>query len=469
MKNILLSILFFFNVNKSLPAEDVQGVVLNDKLSVEKKLEDLELFNKVFYLVETQYYRNVNSSQLIEGAIKGLLETLDPHSSFLNPEIFKKIKNETEGEFGGLGIEVTARKGKLIIVTVIEGSPAAKSKIFPKDVIVSINDENLDNKSIEESMNLLKGKIKSKVKLGIKRQSEAKTLYFDLTRDIVKITPVKFELLNETYAYLKLSQFQRLSGQYIEKAMIEMENKLGKEKKISGIVLDLRSNPGGLLDEAVEVASLFLDSGVVVMTEARDVNNKDIRYVKKSSKKFLEYPMVVLINSSSASAAEIVAGALQDHKRALIVGEKSFGKGSVQTIASLGKSNEYGLKLTVAQYMTPNKRKIQALGIDPDVVIPRIPSHIFKTALMRENESIREEDLDNHLTAKIETQDQKNIRLKYEKERKKEKKSSTKNSNKDEEDLLWDIDDNLGPKDDFQVLQSINLLKAHYQLQNLQK
>lgn len=391
---------------------------LSPKLSVNRsRFEQLELFNKVMHLVETQYYRPVNTEKLIEGALKGMMETLDPHSAFLSKDFFEKMQNDTAGEFGGLGLEVTQKDGIIYIVTPIDDTPAYRAGIKSKDKIVEINHEPIVGMTLDQVIEKMRGKIGEKIQLGIFREGAEGLKHYSLKRELIKVKPVKAELIQDKFAYIRLTQFQKRSAESIEDSLRSMKKKI-KDAPFAGIVLDLRSNPGGLLDQAVDVSSLFLKEGIVVTTEARDPQNKDIRYVKKIGYKDLKTPMVVLINGASASASEIVAGALQDYGRAIIMGSLSFGKGSVQTVAQLDKST--GVKLTIAQYMTPKNRKIQAIGIEPDVKIEEISQSDFEKGL-KEDRYIREKDLKGHLTATIETSEEKAQREQLErKERPKE-------------------------------------------------
>jgi len=422
-------------------------------LSDKSRFEKLELFNKVLHIVETQYYRKVDAEKLVDGALKGMLATLDPHSTFLDKKIFKKMQEDTKGEYGGLGIEVTQKDGILVIVTPIEDTPAYKAGIKPGDKIVEINHESTLGITLEEAVEKMKGDIGTSISLGILRKGEKDIRYFDVKRQIIKTKPVKSYTLNN-YILIRLNQFQRNSGKFIVKAIKKHRKKLGK--KVKGIVLDLRSNPGGLLDEAVNVSSIFLKEGVVVSTEGRDPKNKEIRYVKKSGHKELQLPLAVLINGSSASASEIVAGAIQDHKRGMIVGTKSFGKGSVQTVSQV--SSNQGLKLTIAQYMTPTGRKIQAIGISPDVEIAATEGKWVKDNFV-EDGYVREADLRNHLTATIETKEEKKARIirekaarvkRVERAKKKTKVSKVKETGNRKYD----------PKTDYQVQQAIRFLQV---------
>jgi carboxyl-terminal processing protease len=450
-----IALLFTLCLISSAPARDKKTPA--PKLSENKsRFEQLELFNKVLHLVETQYYREVNTEKLIEGALKGMMETLDPHSAFLNKDYFEKMQNDTQGEFGGLGLEVTQKDGVIYIVTPIDDTPAFRAGIKARDRVVEINHEPVVGLSLEQAIERMKGKIGDKVHLGVLRDGLEGIKHFNLVRELIKVKPVKHELLDERFAYIRLTQFQKRSSESLEAALKDMKNKTSKQGGLAGIILDLRSNPGGLLDQAVDISSIFLKEGIVVSTEARDPQNKDIRYVKKSGYKDLTTPMVVLINGASASASEIVAGALQDYQRAVILGSTSFGKGSVQTVAQLDKHT--GVKLTIAQYMTPKNRKIQARGIVPDVMLEEIDQVAFEKD-KREDRYIREKDLKNHLTSTIESEAERAEREAAERrdralrleEMEKRKQTKTK------------ADDSLkvySPQDDYQVLQAVRYLKG---------
>lgn len=421
------------------------------------RYEELELFNKVLYLIENQYYRPVDTNKLIEGAIKGMMDTLDPHSAFLNKEFFKKMKNDTDGKFGGLGIEVTQKDGVVYVITPIDDTPAFKAGILPKDKIVEINHESILGLTLDESIDKMKGKAGSKIHLGIVREGVKGLKHFELKRKIIKITPVKKFLVRDNYAFLRLTQFTRGAGKAIRKALNNLKKQTKKKGGIKGIILDLRSNPGGLLDEAVKLSSIFLKEGIVVSTEERDPNNKKFHYVIKSIKKDLTTPLVVLVNGASASASEIVAGAIQDHKRGIIMGGQTFGKGSVQNVAEIDKNN--GIKLTIAQYMTPKNRKIQALGITPDIQLDELDLD-WVNEKKKSSKFIRERDLRNHLTATIETPEEKAMRKKEQRERRKKRAAKIKaqkvKKKKGDDDIFKKYD----PKDDYQVIQAINYIDS---------
>lgn len=431
-------------------------VVCSSGFGVTKsRYEELELFNKVLYLIESQYYRKVDTNKIIEGAIKGMMDTLDPHSAFLSKEFYKKMQDATDGEFGGLGIEVTQKEGVIYVITPIEDSPAAKAGIKARDKIVEINHESILGFTLDEAIDKMKGKEGTQIQLGIVREGEKGVKYFKLKREKIKVSPVKSQLVSDNYAYIRLTQFQRRSSKEILRALKKLGKKAKKKGGVKGVILDLRSNPGGLLSEAVNVSSIFLKEGVVVSTESRDANNKNIHYVKKSLKKDLNTPLVVLVNGSSASASEIVAGAIQDYGRGVIMGSQTFGKGSVQTVVQIDKDN--GVKLTIAQYMTPKGRKIQALGITPDIIMGQMEKD-WKDSYFDDSDMLREKDLRNHLTATIETKEEKDLRLKEKALARKKRAELIKNKNKkkSKNDLFTKYD----PSADYQVTQAVKHIQA---------
>lgn len=430
------------------------------------KFENLEMFSKVLYLIKSKYYRDVDDKKLIQGALKGMIETLDPHSSFLDEEIFKKMQIETSGEFGGLGIEVSAKDGVIHVITPLDDTPAYKAGIKAGDKIVEINHESTIGIPIEKAVEKMRGKPKTKITIGVIRKGVEGIKHFTLIREKIIIKPVKFELVSDNYAFLRLSQFQKNSADEIFKSIRKLRRKAKKKGGLKGIILDLRSNPGGLLEEAVKVSSIFLKKGVVVSTEDRTKKNKEIRYVIKTKKKELKIPMVVLINGASASASEIVAGALQDHGRALIMGSRSFGKGSVQQVAQIDKTS--GIKLTVAQYMTPKGKKIQAVGIIPDIEVDEFDAYWIEKN-KRPAKFVREIDLQNHLISTIETDEEKTLRLKKEREERKKRVEDYKKRQIAGEKKPSDIFKKYDPNSDFQIVQAINYLKGFQIVERIKK
>lgn len=397
-------------------------------------LKQLELFNKILYLIENQYYQNVDSKMLIESAIKGMMSALDPHSSYLNKELFKKMENDTKGEYEGIGIELTIKNNAILIVTVVEDTPAYKAGLRAGDQIIEINNKSVIGYSLDTVVNRMKGKNGEILKLSVLRGAKKGKTDFNVKREVIKIRAVKSQILEKNYLVLKITQFQKKVADLMDTTILKAKKEMLKDGGIKGIILDLRGNPGGLLDQAVEVSSRFLDSGEVVSTENRDGKVIEVKYVTKSSQKDTKTPLIVLINGSSASASEIVAGALQDHKRAIVMGETSFGKGSVQSLLQI--DNENAVKLTIAQYLTPLKRKIQAIGISPDIKI----TDIDIKALQNQNKGarvLREKDLEKHIKGVNETEDSQD--------------TDGGNANENEP----------SPQDqDYQLLQAFNYLKT---------
>ena len=327
--------------------------------------EELETFASILAIVQRHYVDQVSSHDLVEGAVKGMVSSLDPHSSYLTPEGYKELQIETHGEFGGLGIELTVRDNLLTIVTPIDGTPAWRAGIKPGDQIIKIGDDLTMDMPLQTAVDRMRGKPGSKVKLSLKRKGVSDLVDVELTREVIHIKSVRgARLVDDRWAYVRLTGFQDGSGDELAKSL----DKLDKQKKggVDGIILDLRYNPGGLLTQAVAIADLFLDAGLIVRVNGR-MESQTTSYFAKADGTRRMVPMVVMVNEGSASASEIVAGAMQDHRRALIVGAKSFGKGSVQTILPLG--DDTALRLTTARYYTPSGRSIHEHGIDPNVVV----------------------------------------------------------------------------------------------------
>ncbi len=342
---------------------------LNAEADTKKNTDDaniyelLNLFGDVMEKTKTSYVEEVSDKQLIESAINGMLSSLDPHSSYLDAKSFKYMTEQTKGKFGGLGIEVTMEGGVVKVVSPIDGNPAQKAGIKPGDYITAIDGEQVMGMTLDEAVNKMRGKLGTKVKLQIRRPNE-KPFDVTLKRDEIKIQSVKNEIKSDDVIYVRISSFNEEVDEMVSKAIKDAQKKL--KNKARGLVLDLRNNPGGLLDQAIAVSDLFLDQGEIVSTRSRNEED-NIKYSAKEGDILNGLPIVVIINDGSASASEIVAGALQDHKRAVILGEKSFCKGSVQTLIPLAK---YGaMRITTARYYTPSGRSIQAKGIEPDVLV----------------------------------------------------------------------------------------------------
>ncbi len=337
--------------------------------------ELLNLFGEVMERAKVSYVEDVSDKKLIESAINGMLSSLDPHSSFLDDQSFKYMSEQTKGKFGGLGIEVTMENGVVKVVSPIDDTPASKAGLKPGDYITNIDGEAVMGMTLNDAVDKMRGKIGSKVKLTIRRINE-KPLEVTLKREEIKIQSVKNSIKADDVAYIRISSFSEDVDTMTAKAIKDAKKKLGD--KLKGVVIDVRNNPGGLLDQAVNVSDLFLDKGEIVSTRSR--NEEDtVKYTAKEGDIAKGLPIVVIINDGSASASEIVAGALQDHKRAIILGEKSFGKGSVQTVIPLGK---YGaMRLTTARYYTPSGRSIQAKGIEPDIEVKPAKVEVLDTGV----------------------------------------------------------------------------------------
>ena len=332
--------------------------------------ENLRLFTEVLSIVQSQYVDEVAPKDIIYNAIKGTLRGLDPHSSFLDPEMYREMQVETSGSFGGLGIEITLRDDVLTVVAPIEGTPAYRAGIQPGDRILKIEGLSTKDMQLSDAVKRMRGKPGSKITISIVREGWNEPKDFLITREQIRVQSVRANQLEPGIEYIKLRQFQEQTANDLETSL----DKYVKEGKIQGLVLDLRNNPGGLLTSAVEVTEKFLESGkLVVYTEGR-VRNQNMRFSSNAKRVFTDFPIVVLVNQGSASASEIVAGALQDWGRAVVIGTQSFGKGSVQTIIPL--SDGSGLRLTTAKYFTPKGRSIHGKGITPDIVveIPKDPS-----------------------------------------------------------------------------------------------
>ncbi len=369
----------------------ISGTYRDVSASTKEVYKNIEVFSEVLRKIEKNYVEETDPKDLIYGAIKGLVGTLDPHSFFMSPEEYKELMIETKGSFTGVGIELTIRDSVLTVVSPIEGTPAFKAGIKAGDLIIMIDGKSTKDSSIMEAVRFIRGPKGSKVKLTIRREGLEKPVDFVITRDVIPIKSVRSSILPFDIGYIRISNFQSDTGQELSKELEDLE----KKKRLKGLILDLRNNPGGLLSQAVEVADEFLDSGLIVSIKGRD--KKEEKSIAHKNKKPRRYPMVALVNEGSASAAEIVAGALQDNKKALILGTATFGKGSVQTLFPL--SDGSGLRLTTALYFTPSGRSIQASGIEPDVMVAFIPPK--EKPAEKEPHVLREKDLEGHINEKI--------------------------------------------------------------------
>ena len=423
-------------------------------LNQNDRYKNLELFQKVLQFVEKNYVDPVQNDTLINGAIKGMLETLDPHSNFLTAEIYRDMKIDTTGKFGGVGIEVGIKDEVLTVLAPIEDSPAWKAGILPGDKVVKINGESTKGYSLSEAIAKMRGKNETSVVLTVYRKGWSSFRDISLKRREIKIRSVRSEQLEPGFGYVRLSSFNENAAKDVKAAI----DKLEKKEKLRGLVFDLRMNPGGLLDQAVDVASLFIDEGVVVSTIGRDPSQKEVRMAKKGMAR-KDLPLIVLVNSSTASAAEIVSAALQDHHRAMIAGDTTFGKGSVQTIIDLG--SELGLKLTIARYFTPNGVSIQEKGVVPDIVLDEYDPKLLAQARIRKD-TPRERDLRGHLVnpAGAKNGDEFSIQ---------ELKDRAKPASKDKREAGLADDEDSGdmqpirfnPKEDYQTQTALRYLKSY--------
>ena len=342
----LFWILFFQNANSA-------------ESNIYKKID---LFGEVLEKINKEYVDEINQSESMDSAINGLLQSLDPYSAYMSPEIFNEMQTETSGEFGGLGIEVSMESGVVKVISPIDDTPASKAGIKAGDYIVKINDIQVQGKSLSEAVDLMRGPVGSGIELTIRRRGEKKALTFNVVREIIQIQSVKAELIEENIGYIRLTSFNENSGKQIKKEIIDFE----KNKNIKAYILDLRNNPGGLLSQAINISDFFLDNGEIVSTKSRKPSENRKWFAKKGDL-IRGKTLIVLINYGSASASEIVAGALKDHKRAILLGENSFGKGSVQSIIPL--KNRGAIRLTVAKYYLPSGKSISEVGVSPDIEI----------------------------------------------------------------------------------------------------
>jgi len=324
--------------------------------------EKIDLFGEVLEKINKEYVDEINQSESMDSAINGLLQSLDPYSAYMSPEVFNEMQTETSGKFGGLGIEVSMESGVVKVISPIDDTPASKAGIKAGDYIVKINEVQVQGKSLSEAVDLMRGPVGSPIELTIRRRGERKALTFKIVREIIQIQSVKADLLEKNIGYIRLTSFNENSDTQVEKQIKELE----KNKNVKGYILDLRNNPGGLLSQAIKISDFFLDNGEIVSTKSRKASENRKWFAKKgdlTNGKLL----IVLINYGSASASEIVAGALKDHKRAILLGENSFGKGSVQSIIPL--KNDGAIRLTIAKYYLPSGKSISEVGVSPDIEI----------------------------------------------------------------------------------------------------
>ncbi len=351
IKNFLL-IFFFVFMNL------VQNVISAEN-NIYKKID---LFGEVLEKINKEYVDEIDQSESMDSAINGLLQSLDPYSAYMSPEIFNEMQTETSGEFGGLGIEVSMESGVVKVISPIDDTPASRAGVKAGDYIVKINDVQVQGKSLSEAVDLMRGPVGSGIELTIRRRGERKALTFNIIREIIQIQSVKADLLEKNIGYIRLTSFNENSGEQIKKEIEKFE----KNKNVNSYILDLRNNPGGLLSQAIKISDFFLDNGEIVSTKSRK-KSENRKWFAKQGDLTNGKTLLVLINYGSASASEIVAGALKDHKRAILIGESSYGKGSVQSIIPL--KNDGAIRLTVAKYYLPSGKSISEVGVSPDIEI----------------------------------------------------------------------------------------------------
>ena len=330
-------------------------------------------FPPIFSKIKDDYVEDVDDKKLLENAIRGMLQGLDPHSTYLDEDAYKELQEGTSGEFGGLGIEVGYEDGFVKVISPIDGTPAQRAGIKAGDLIIRLDNKSVKGISLMEAVKMMRGKPGSKITLTIVREGENKPFEISIVRDIITVENIKTETIEPGFTYIRISNFQTHTVDDLKKGLIKLKNE--NNNNIKGLILDLRNNPGGLLNAAVGVSDLFLNNGLIVYTEVR-IKDSKLKFNAKPSEMLKDTPIIILVNGGSASASEIVAGALQDHKRAVIMGEKTFGKGSVQTI--LPMNDRTALKLTTARYYTPSGRSIQASGIEPDMIVKNIKFDLKK-------------------------------------------------------------------------------------------
>ena len=356
-------------------------------------IEDLRTFTEIFIKIKNDYVEPIDDKTLFENAIKGMLAGLDPHSAYLVPDDYSELQTGTSGEFGGLGIEVGMEDGFVRVIAPIDDTPAARAGIQAGDLVVRLDDTPVKGMSLEEAVKIMRGKPGTPITLTVVRQGEDGPLKITIVRDVIRVTSVKSRLLDDRYAYVRITQFQSRTGESLREAVRGLEDDV--PEGLGGMILDLRNNPGGVLSAAVSVSDAFLTEGTIVYTEGR-LDDAKLKFHAKPTDILNGAPIVVLVNGGSASASEIVAGALQDHRRAVIMGNDTFGKGSVQTI--LPMENGSALKLTTSRYYTPSGRSIQASGIRPDIQLETLGV----ASLDIENSRIKEADLAGHLEGESE-------------------------------------------------------------------
>jgi len=391
MRNFLLGATSAFALIGSVALYGLTGT--KTEAASSETYRQLDLFGTIFEIVRSDYVEQVKESDLVENAINGMLTSLDPHSSYLDPKNYKDMQVQTRGEFGGLGIEVTMENGLVKVVAPIDDTPAARAGLKAGDLIVQLDGQQIQGLTLQEAVEKMRGPVNSAIKLTIQRPGQAETFDVSLTRAVIKVQSVRSNREGDI-GYVRVTTFNEQTDAGLRRAVEKLKQEIGPNMR--GLVLDLRNNPGGLLDQAISVSDSFLDKGEIVSTRGKRSEDGQ-RYNAKKGDILDGKPLIVLINDGSASASEIVAGALQDHGRAKILGTKSFGKGSVQTIRPLG--NQGALRLTTARYYTPSGRSIQATGIEPDYIVQPIKALAPQAATTTEQQRRSEANLRHHLEA----------------------------------------------------------------------
>ncbi|MBT3309940.1 MAG: S41 family peptidase [Gammaproteobacteria bacterium] len=444
------------------------GLVLGISLAVERTvlaeqqddaalplpLEELRAFSQIYNEIKKKYVEEVDSKELLNNAIKGMVSRLDPHSAYLLPEAHDELQVSTKGEFGGLGIEVGMEDGFVKVISPIDDTPAQRAGMKAGDLIIRIDGTAVQGLTLNEAVKKMRGKVGTKIVLTVVRKGEDQALTIDIIRDVIRIRSVKSKMLEEGFGYIRISQFQVNTGENMQAMIDELIEEDNDGKALNGMVLDLRNNPGGVLSAAVSVSDAFLTDGLVVYTDGR-VGDASVKFQADADDILDGAPLVVLVNNGSASASEIVSGALQDHKRAVIMGSRTFGKGSVQTI--LPMRNGAALKLTTARYFTPSGRSIQAEGITPDIELTDLK--IEKKEDKAKKHRVSEKDLSGHLS-----------NGNGEKGEKADDKSADSDSDTKESDTDQDKEEekvNLAEKD-FMLFQALNMLKGLHLVQAAQ-
>ncbi|MBT8126912.1 MAG: S41 family peptidase [Gammaproteobacteria bacterium] len=430
-KQFKTALVLVFGVFLGISASLTGNVLANKEEAKGLPLDQLRNFSDIFSRIKTDYVEDVEDNVLLEHAIRGMLSGLDPHSTYLNPDEYNELRIGTSGEFGGLGIQVGMEDGFVKVISPIDDTPAYKAGLKAGDLIIRLDEKTVKGLTLNDAVKIMRGKPGTDIELTVVREGEDKPLSFVVTRDIIKVKSVKNRMLDPGYGYIRISNFQSRTAPQLLQAI----NNLKEENKaeLKGLVLDLRNNPGGVLNAAAEVTDLFIDKGKLVYTEGR-IDNSHYEYNAKPGDVLDGAPVVVLINGGSASASEIVAGALQDHKRAVVMGSKSFGKGSVQTIQELRSGG--AVKITTARYFTPKGRSIQGAGITPDIILDKY------TVTSADDDSvtrIKESDLSNHISNPTMSEE--------------DMKKSDKTSGKDKDEKVL-------ATEDYQLHEALLLLKG---------